>query len=384
MSSPMPPVDYSDEKVGIYVVTLLLAFAATLSVALRFWARRLMRMTWEIDDYLALIALLIQHGAEAGTIVCVELGGLGRDVMLFTIENPNATVYFYQSIFAIEVLYALSSPIIKLSVLAFYWRIFPTPTMKVACITLASASIAWAIVIGIVDFVQCQPLRAFWDVELQQSPDTKCINIILFWLGNSAANCAIDLVTLILPIREVMKLHNSLSRKIGICAVFLLGGVAFAASLTRTISTIVLYYVGVTNPNKQLVLPGGSTVVEVYVAIIGACLPTLIPVYRRLRYGDAQKGSKASHSGKKDITSINTIGRISNRTQRHATGEGSFERLRNEDSFYPLGSQNTHQIDVSGNGDGEPSKDTPLHDIPLKGIMVRHEIAWSDDKSPVL
>ncbi|TRX99024.1 hypothetical protein FHL15_000366 [Xylaria flabelliformis] len=373
MSSPMPPVDYSDEKVGIYVVTLLLAFAATLSVSLRFWARRLMRLPWGIDDYLALIALLIQHGAEAGTIVCVELGGLGRDVRLFTIRNPNATVYFYQSIFAIEVLYALSSPIIKLSVLAFYWRIFPTRTMKVACIVLASASIAWAIVIGIVDFVQCQPLRAFWDVQLQQSPGTKCINIILFWLGNSAANCAIDLVTLILPIREVMKLHNSISRKIGICAVFLLGGVAFAASLTRTISTIVLYYVGVTNPN----------IVEVYVAVIGACLPTLIPVYRRLRYGDASKSSKASHSGKKEI-SINTIGRISNRTQRRTAGEGSFERLRNEDSFYPPDSQHTHHIDVSGNGDCRPSKDTQLDDIPLKGIIVRHEIAWSDDKSPVV
>ncbi|KAI0866577.1 hypothetical protein F4860DRAFT_145212 [Xylaria cubensis] len=383
MSSPMPPVDYSDEKVGIYVVTLLLAFAATLAVSLRFWARRLMRLPWGIDDYLALIALLIQHGAEAGTIACVELGGLGQDVRLFTIRNPNATVYFYQSIFAIEVLYALSSPIIKLSVLAFYWRIFPTRTMKVACIVLASASIAWAIVIGIVDFVQCQPLRAFWDVQLQQAPGTKCINIILFWLGNSAANCAIDLVTLILPIREVMKLHNSLSRKIGICAVFLLGGVAFAASLTRTISTIVLYYVGVTNPNKQLVLPGGSTVVEVYVAVIGACLPTLIPVYRRLRYGDASKSSKASHSGKKEI-SINTIGRISNRTQRRSAGEGSFERLRNEDSFYSPGSQHTHQIDVSGNSDCGPSKDTPLDDIPLKGIIVRHEIAWSDDKSPVV
>ncbi|KAI1750013.1 hypothetical protein F4782DRAFT_264717 [Xylaria castorea] len=384
MSSSMPPVDYSDEKVAIYVVIILLAFLATLSVALRFWARRLMRLAWGIDDYLALIALVIQHGAEAGTIVCVELGGLGRDTRLFTIGNPNATVYFYQSIFAIEVFYALSSPIIKLSVLAFYWRIFPTRTMKVACIVLASASIAWAVVIGIVDFLQCQPLHAFWNVELQQSPDTKCINIILFWLGNSAANCAIDLVTLILPIHEVIKLHSSVSRKIGICAVFLLGGVAFAASLTRTISTIVLYYVGVTNPTKQLVLPGGSTVVEVYVAVIGACLPTLIPVYRRLRYGDASKSTKASDSGKKEMASINTIGRISNRTQRRTAGEGSFERLRNEDSFCPLGSQYTHQTDVSGNGDCGPSGNTPLDDIPLKGIVVRHDIAWSDDKSPAI
>ncbi|KAI0459605.1 hypothetical protein F5B21DRAFT_455402 [Xylaria acuta] len=377
-------VSPSDDRVGIYLCTLLLAFTATLSVALRFWARKLMRVGWGIDDYLALVALSIHHGAEAATITCVELGGLGRDTRLFTIGNPNATVSFYQSVLAIEVLYALSSPIIKLSVLAFYWRIFPTRSVKIACIVLASSSITWAIVIGVVDFLSCRPLHAFWNVELQQSPDTKCIDLISFWLGNSAANCAIDLATLILPIREVIKLRSSVSRKIGICAVFLLGGVAFAASLTRTISTILLYYVGITNPNKQLVLPGGSTVVEVYVAVIGACLPTLIPVYRRLRYGDALKSTKASHSGKKQVISINTIGRISNRTQRRTASKGSFERLRNQVSFCTLDYQQTHQIDVSGSGDCGPSKNTALDNISLQGIMVQHEITWSDDKCPTV
>ncbi|KAI1123647.1 hypothetical protein F5Y10DRAFT_285827 [Nemania abortiva] len=360
MSSPTLPIDHSDDSGGFYAVTFLLASVATLAVALRFWARRLISQPWGIDDYLALSALILHHGVQGAAIVCVELGGLGRDTALFIMEHPNALIYLNQAVLATEVLYALSSPTIKLSVLALYWRIFPTRSMKIACIILASFCIVWAVVIGIVDFFQCRPLHALWIVELSQSPDTKCIDIVLFWLGTAAPNCAFDLITLILPIREVIRLRSSLSRKIGICAVFLLGGVAFAASLTRVVFIIILYYAGgVTNPDKQFVIPGGSTIVEVYVAVIGACLPTLIPIYRRLRYGDALKSDEAPYPRNNPIISIITIGRIRNRPRRYnITTGGSFQELGNDKSFYTMDDQHTHRVDASGNGDHGSSRNS--------------------------
>jgi hypothetical protein len=38
---------------------------------------------------------------------------------------------------------------------------------------------------------------------------------------------------------------------------------------------------------EQIVLPGAMAVAEIYLAITGACLPTMIPVYHKIRYGDA-------------------------------------------------------------------------------------------------
>ncbi|KAI1272007.1 hypothetical protein F5Y07DRAFT_321965 [Xylaria sp. FL0933] len=380
MSSPSSTtIDYSDDRPWIYLVSVSFAFIATLSVALRFWARKLIHQSWKTDDYLALLALSLAHGTAAAAFTSVELGGLGRDTALFTMRHPGATVYFYKSVFAIDVLYALSSPIIKLSVLAFYWRVFPTRTMKVACIILASLCVVWAIVVGVINFLICQPLEAFWNIELQMSPGTKCLNIISYWLGNSISNCIIDFATLVLPIHEVAKLQTSVSKKIGICAVFLLGGVAFAASLTRTITAGQLPYVGVSNPNKQLIIPGCATVVEVYVAVIGACLPTLIPVYRKLRHGNALRSAKASHSDDKPIISIKTIGRIPYRGQQFTRGRSSFETLQSVESSRSFDPQNARQTNMRGTVEYELSKNTPLETVSSQGTGVTHDMAWSDD-----
>ncbi|KAF3020624.1 hypothetical protein E8E14_011724 [Neopestalotiopsis sp. 37M] len=118
----------------------------------------------------------------------------------------------------------------------------------------------------------------------------------------AAANCIIDFLTLILPIREIVKLKISTKRKFKIGGVFLLGGIACAASLVRTIA-LFDYFRATTNnftrtarpPSserrmlitkaEQFVLAGFATLVEIYVAIIGACLPILGPVYQRLRHG---------------------------------------------------------------------------------------------------
>lgn len=81
----------------------------------------------------------------------------------------------------------------------------------------------WTVAIQITNVLQCRPLRAFWDPVLQASPTTKCIDTILFFLGNSIVNCVIDLVTLALPIQEIMKLHTTQKKKMGIAGVFLLG-----------------------------------------------------------------------------------------------------------------------------------------------------------------
>jgi hypothetical protein len=79
------------------------------------------------------------------------------------------------------------------------------------------------VAIEVVNVLQCRPLKAFWHLELQPLPGTKCVDTILFFLGNSIANCCIDFATLVLPIHEIAKLHTSKSKKIGVGAVFLLG-----------------------------------------------------------------------------------------------------------------------------------------------------------------
>ena len=81
-------------------------------------------------------------------------------------------------------------------------------------------------------------------------------------------------------------------------------------------------------PSEQFVTPGAATVVEIYTAIIGACLPTLKPVYRKLRYGNPYYPSKST-----PVDGIITIGRISSK-QKHSTGnEEAYERLDTDEEW---------------------------------------------------
>ncbi|KAI2617137.1 hypothetical protein GGR54DRAFT_608378 [Hypoxylon sp. NC1633] len=372
-SPTQPPLDYSHDGPGMIISTSIVAAFASVAVALRFWARRLAAAPLKLDDYLALSALIVHHGLLAGSISEVVIG-------INWNGDPNYIKDIFKTRFASEVLYILSSTFIRLSVLALYWRIFPTRSMKIECIALGSLCISWAVACEILDFVQCRPLHAFWDIELQQSPDTLCIDFVQFFLGNSIANCIIDFATLILPIREVMRLQQSTSKKLGICLIFLLGTVSFVASLTRTITTAAIYNEGVSNFNTQFVISGVATVLEVYIAIIGSCLPTLVPVYRKLRYLGPLKKTIRSETTLIPADAVNTIGKISNRRNLRAAEEGSFEELGTEDDLALVTYHGSRQVNISSSEDNGPT-DVGARDTIPQGILVNQEMTWTENTS---
>jgi len=75
------------------------------------------------------------------------------------------------------------------------------------------------------------------------------------------------------------------------------------------------------------VVPGVATVVEVYTAIIGACLPNMVPAYRKLRYGDTVKKINTSANSRIYIASSNKIPTNKPSNSSHINYEGSSERL---------------------------------------------------------
>ncbi|KAI0533232.1 hypothetical protein GGR58DRAFT_521864 [Xylaria digitata] len=353
-----PPIDYYDNGPGIIASTSVLAFLATIAVALRYWARRLVRVPLALDDYLIIAGLLTRHIELVADLIIVIGGGLGRDYRLVLAEGPDTVVVLY------KVVYGFSSSIVKLAVLALIWRIFPTRTIRIVGIALACIIISWTIAIEIVNFLQCQPLKAFWQLELQSLPETRCIDLILYFLSNSIVNTAIDFIALVLPIHEILKLQMSRSKKLAVCGIFLLGGIAFAASLARTISTAIIHNQGITNFTKQFVVSGVATFVEIYVGIVGACIPVLAPVYQRLRFGKVFN------------TSAKKTPVIGSSSDNHRNGmlrldQGSYNQLRDDDLVTVTNDTNT--------GYHEPGHMANM-DIPLHEIRRERSTEWLKSK----
>lgn len=132
---------------------------------------------------------------------------------------------------------------------------------------------------------------------------------------------------------------------------------------------------------EQYVWSWIATGIEVCIAIIGACLPTLLPVYRFLsgRQGPSSK-EIPRHA---PLKSIITFGRRSSRnptlfTAAELEERGSFNQLHSLEVLPPHGYVNTQQTRANGGTESRPSS---YGDVPPHSIKTRNDVRQKDDKA---
>lgn len=120
----------------------------------------------------------------------------------------------------------------KLSILALYWRLFPTVFMKRGCVVLAALTAMWWVAGVLVDIFQCTPIRKAVDISVP-SGEGSCISQVGYCLGMIIPNILIDVMILCLPTFEVSKLHLPRSQRCALASVFLLGAGVTSAGGVR-------------------------------------------------------------------------------------------------------------------------------------------------------
>lgn len=101
----------------------------------------------------------------------------------------------------------------------------------------------------------------------------------------------------------------------------------------------------------QDIAAGAATIVEIYAAVIGACMPTLVPIYRQLRYCTSAKGTitgspngglalKRRSAQRKHFSNISFSERLSDNvymsTDYSDTRRTNFGRAYNEIGSYEM------------------------------------------------
>lgn len=143
--------------------------------------------------------------------------------------------------FAGELIFFTGLALIKWSILAMYYRIFPTRFMKWGYIVLGSMTGAWWIAVMFAAIFQCTPVHRYWDLEAPGS----CVNADVFYIStNGAPNIVMDAMILCLPIYEVYKLHVARRVKVAIGANFLVGSIVIIASIIKLTVMVDLYKMG--------------------------------------------------------------------------------------------------------------------------------------------
>ncbi|KAI1497988.1 hypothetical protein F5X99DRAFT_343623 [Biscogniauxia marginata] len=367
---------------------------ATVTVVARIWGRKAKGVKIWADDYLIITTLFVQHLILANGFLAIHYGDLGKDVADATADNPEVVENLLKCIFAFCLIYGLCSSLVKIAVLALYWRMIPTKAVKIGACVLGVVCIGWFITVELVTIFQCKPVAKAWHPSL----DGECIDRPLFFVGNSIPNCVLDLTVWLLPTGEAMRLDLPMPKKIAIGCVFLLGGFVVAASAFRLAEATILYYNDPDSTLQQFLLPWFAATMEINLAIVSACLPTLIPAFRaiheywtsatkNLSSGTSSAGGEAKTPGK--LTKIMAIGRIFNRNRigalttaesRAAAGR-SFVRLDNVDSdveaLTPKGYSYERQTSIRSTREADTIRGEP---IPLNGIIVKRDMFWAEGR----
>lgn len=156
----------------------------------------------------------------------------------------------------------------------------------------------------------------------------------------------------------------------------LLGGVD---NLTSACSAVIACFTTLrhilTEQIEQYVVPWMLGNIEISVAIIGACLPTIVPVLRLLVKGEGPASRGSPFNNVPVLNSLITVGRLSKRkATKIPTGEdtvqGSFERL-GQDTWTSSGCHSIHEDQLSTFTDGRKCVGSHIDDeIPLDSIKA--------------
>ncbi|KAJ5936157.1 integral membrane protein [Penicillium verhagenii] len=281
-------------------IALVFSFLCpTVAVALRVWARKLSGCKLFLDDYLILIALFFKYACSIGVTILL-FNGMGSHIDM--VPKKKLIVYF-QIGWANPFMYTTCVAFTKLSILALYKRLFTVKPMTIAVNIMASFVVLWCVSIMVAATLNCIPINSFWD----RSIDGKCIDAASFNYAMQIPNIFSDLIILVMPIRLVLALPIPKTQKILLSGVFLIGG------LTLIFDTVRLWVmIRLTKQGPDITFNQAPvamwTCLEGAVAIVGACLPNLRPLFRFSARGfwSQLRSSRASSKAHLNSNTTNT------------------------------------------------------------------------------
>ncbi|PWI69413.1 hypothetical protein PCL_01060 [Purpureocillium lilacinum] len=223
-----------------------------------------------LDDWFALLTMII---AVPGAIInahYVPVNGLGRDIWTLT---PQQITNFLRFFYFQEIIYVIEVSVLKLSFLFFYRRIFPGTTIR----WLLWGTIAFNTLVGavftLVCIFQCRPIKYFWE-QWDQEHRGKCLNINAIGWSSAAISIALDVWMLALPLWQIRTLRLDWKKKIGVGLMFGTGAFITIVSILR-LRSLLAFRSDSMNPTWEFFEVGLWSAVEICIGIVCACLPSL-------------------------------------------------------------------------------------------------------------
>ncbi|KAF2198553.1 hypothetical protein GQ43DRAFT_443243 [Delitschia confertaspora ATCC 74209] len=337
-------------------VLWMLVTVTSLAVASRLLSRRIQRAKLALDDYLTVVAYVINLGELVTGLLEVSHGA--TSLPRLAKMNLEEKLYLKNVTIALGILYSLAILSIKISVLFMYRRIF----------TLNSRTFRigwWA---NLLFLIPCWTVLVFTFLGMQVSPRRTSFGYDkLSKVGSplvGALNALSDLTVLLLPIGIVWKLTLPRREKAAVMGLFSLGMLGTAISIMRAarfnVRNVHHWNAAYAFYNDMIL-----TTTETSVGLLCTCLTVIKPLVRKTR--DIAIYSTTQFSDLLSLRSKRSKGSVNSGSVRSRNSQGSYFRSGE-------GIKQTRQFDV----DTVALASTDSHNIALDPLR-----AWEDDEPPV-
>jgi hypothetical protein len=282
-SDYVPPYDGRPAFVANVVMTTVVLLVFCLRMFIRgIWRKS----TWGWDDWVIIPATAFTLALGADGFVNIWQNGFGHHTYDLTFANVSGS---YMSLFVQSHLYTWAACFIKLSLLLFYLRLLPDSSSSVVRFIkgLFMYHILLAIVTTMVLFFDYTPIRAAWDLSTLSETSTTGPSPYVRVVVLSSLFGISDLIVWIIPIQLVWRSNATKGRRLGLVALFSLGGLAVIAIVGRTVAAKNIYH------SYDGTWKGVSVVIwtqfECCVGIVAASLPALSSAARQIVGKDSSR-----------------------------------------------------------------------------------------------
>ncbi|KAK8113112.1 hypothetical protein PG984_013638 [Apiospora sp. TS-2023a] len=229
-----------------------------------------------LDDWFIFLALLNCVPSAIINVLLLTRNGLGKDIWTLT---PDQIEGFAKGFYAITICYFSEVFLLKLSILFFYLRIFPSKGMK----RLLWATIVFDVLFGIsfilVGIFQCTPISENW-TAWKGTGEGHCADQSAIAWANAVISITMDIWMLAIPMSQLKSLNLHWKKKVGVGLMFFVGTFVTIISVVRLSSLI--QFRGSSNLTWDYFGVCLYSTVEITIGIICACMPTMRMILVRL------------------------------------------------------------------------------------------------------
>ncbi|KAI1134845.1 hypothetical protein F5Y05DRAFT_192585 [Hypoxylon sp. FL0543] len=354
------PIETRDQR-AIVACGIVFSLLPSIVVGLRVLARRKANRLLDTSDYLIIASCFFIVVYQGVAISSVLVGGVGFHVD--DIKNrfgvKSGSTIFLKHLIAIQVLWAVSLSLCRISIIHLFSKIFVVQSFIIAARLTYTLIILWALVAILSAFLICQPFAFNWDKLIAGG---SCGSAMVSWMVTGVLNLISDLVILIMPMPYLLRLELAWPKRLLLTASFGIGILTCVVSIVRIETMATIDFNDITGTIPHTVL---FSALEPCIAVTLACIIILRPLFggRYLPDGTATFNS----------TSADALARSNSGTRFRQLNDNSSEtRLRPEDVGYRASIANSP----------EPFKGLGSMDVKLEmgSISIKHE--WTVEEEP--